>query len=420
MRILMLSDVYFPRVNGVSTSVQTFRADLRALGADVTLLAPAYPVTEASGAAQADDERILRMPSRAVPFDPEDRAMSWSALGRWAATLQPEDVDVIHVQTPFLAHYLGRRLSRRLGAPIVETYHTYFEHYLHHYVPAMPAPLTRALARRVTVSQCHDVQAVISPSRQMAEALRAYGVRTPIEVLPTGLPAGCFAAGNGARFREQQGIAADRPMVLFVGRVAHEKNIDFLLHMLPRLREQVSDVLLVIAGEGPASAHVRKLTAELGLGANVHFVGYLDRASSLLDCYRAADAFVFASRTETQGLVLLEAMAQGTPVVSTAVMGTADVLAGVRGGVVAPEDTAGFAAAVASVLRDPARRADLSAHAREDAARWSSRSMAERLLRLYEQVLEYEEIPLGRQQARVPAATSAPGETISPRDGVTP
>ena len=217
----------------------------------------------------------------------------------------------------------------------------------------------------------------------MADALRAYGVRTPIEVLPTGLPPGCFAHGNGSRFRADHGIAAQRPMALFVGRVAHEKNIDFLIRMLEALRVRVPDVLLVIAGEGPAQSHIRQLVAEAGLSEHVKFMGYMDRATTLLDCYRAADVFVFASRTETQGLVLLEALAQGTPVVSTAVMGTMDVLQGVQGGIVVPEDVDLFADATARVLRDPALRETLSAHAREDAARWSSKVMAERLLRLY-------------------------------------
>ena len=387
MRILMLSDVFFPRVNGVSTSIQTFRQDLLALGAEVTLLAPQYP----RGHDGASEPGVIRIPSRAVPRDPEDRLMHWSALMRWAEGLRAEEVDLIHIQTPFIAHYLGRRLARRLGAPLVETYHTYFEHYLHHYVPALPAALTKALARRVTVSQCHDVQTVISPSRQMAEALLAYGVRTPIEILPTGLPASCFASAEGTRFRQAQGIAVDRPLALYVGRVAHEKNIDFLVRMAVRLRALVPEALLVIAGEGPAEAHLRRLVGELGLRENVHFVGYLERTTSLLDCYRAADVFVFASRTETQGLVLLEAMAQGTPVVSTAVMGTADVLAGVQGALVVPEDEAAFAAGVARVLREPGLRQELSAKALIDAGRWASRHMAERLLKVYEKTIESED-----------------------------
>ena len=383
----MLSDVFFPRVNGVSTSIQTFRSDLQALGHKVTLVAPEY-LSGAGAAAAADPLDTVRLPSRGVPRDPEDRLLKWGPLMRWAESIRPDDVDVIHIQTPFVAHYAGVKLARRLGCPVVETYHTYFEHYLHHYVPGIPAPLTRALARRMTVSQCHAVQAVVSPSRQMADALRDYGVRTPIEVLPTGLPAMAFGNGNGAAFRAQFGIPAQRPVATFVGRVAHEKNIDFLLQMLVELRRLVPDVLLVIAGEGPAEAHLRALATKLGLEANVLFIGYLERTRGLLDCYRAADVFVFASRTETQGLVLLEAMAQGTPAVSTAVMGTVDVLSGASGAVVVPEETGAFAAAVAGVLRDPDRRVGLSVRAREDASRWSSRSMAERLVRLYEGVIE--------------------------------
>ena len=117
------------------------------------------------------------------------------------------------------------------------------------------------------------------------------------------------------------------------------------------------------------------------------FLGYLERGSELSDCYRSADVFVFASRTETQGLVLLEAMAQGTPPVSTAVMGTADVLRDARGAVVVPEEPAAFATAVADLLQDRARRDALSGQARDDAARWSGRAMARRLVALYEEVI---------------------------------
>ncbi|MFO1426755.1 MAG: glycosyltransferase [Steroidobacteraceae bacterium] len=381
MNILMVSDVYFPRVNGVSTSIQTYRRDLIALGHRCLLLAPRYPAGPAT-----EDPDVVRVGSRRVPRDPEDRLPSRRALLAQSDWLGRQRIDVVHVQTPFVAHYAGVELARRLGVPVVESYHTYFEHYLHHYVPLLPRRLLQSIARRLTVSQCRQVDAVISPSGQMAEALRAYGVATPIEVLPTGLPPTCFVAGQGARFRLRHGIAAQRPLALFVGRVAHEKNIDFLLHMLARLRRLVPEVLLVIAGEGPALAHTRQLVEHLELGQHVLFVGYMDRHSELLDCYRAADVFVFASRTETQGLVLLEAMAQGTPVVSTAVMGTVDVLAGAGGAVVVPEDREAFACAVADLLHDPARREQLRERASEDAARWSSRRMAERLLRLYERV----------------------------------
>jgi glycosyltransferase involved in cell wall biosynthesis len=398
MRILMLSDVCFPRVNGVSTSIQTFRQDLASLGHNSLLIAPDYPSLH-DGAAVTDLE-TLRIVSRGVPRDPEDRFMSKRAVLACLPQLRAAQFDIVHVQTPFVAHYTGVAIAKALGVPVVETYHTYFEHYLHHYVPALPRGLMRWIARRFTLSQCAAVSAVISPSRAMAEALRDYGVATRIDILPTGLDPGRFQPGDAGRFRARHGIDVCRPVALFVGRVAHEKNIDFLLRMFVRVRQVREDALLIIAGEGPAQGHCRKLAQQLQLADSVKFIGYMDRNTELLDCYRAADAFVFASRTETQGLVLLEALAQGTPVVSTAVMGTADVLQGTRGSMIVDEDESHFAAAVIGVIGDPARRAALASHARGDALNWSSRAMAQRLVNLYADVIESSQIRNGRDLKR--------------------
>ena len=278
-------------------------------------------------------------------------------------------------------------LSKRLGVPRVETYHTFFEEYLHHYVPVVPGAWTRALARRFSRAQCNDLDAVVVPSRAMRDVLREYGVQAPVEIIPTGIELERLSGGNGPAFRQRHGIPPERPVLVHVGRVAFEKNIDFLLRMLVRVRADVPDVLLVIAGEGPSSGHLRRLARRLALERNVLFLGYLDRRNVLLDCYCAGDAFVFASRTETQGLVLLEAMALGLPVVSTAVMGTRDILEAGRGALVPREDETEFAARVADLLRDPALRARLSREARDYAMEWSAPRMAARMLDLYARVL---------------------------------
>jgi glycosyltransferase involved in cell wall biosynthesis len=379
-RVLMLSDVYFPRVNGVSTSIQTFRADLQALGCATLLVAPQYPQ------ARTDEPGIERVASRYLPFDPEDRVMVRRELERACASLEGR-FDLVHIQTPFLAHGMGVRLAARLGIAAVETYHTYFEHYFHHYLPLLPRFALRAAARAISRAQCNAVAAVIAPSQPMADALRAYGVRTEIRVIPTGLDVQRLDRGDGDRFRARLSVDRGRPVMLNVGRVAFEKNIGFLIEVVERVRQAVPEVLLVIAGEGPALPALRRRVAELGLAENVRFVGYLDREGELLDCYRSADVFVFASRTETQGLVLLEAMALGVPVVSTAMMGTKDVLEGASGAIVVEENTHLFAEAVVGVLTNRARRAALGAESRAYVAgRWSSAAMAQRLLDLYEEV----------------------------------
>jgi glycosyltransferase involved in cell wall biosynthesis len=217
----------------------------------------------------------------------------------------------------------------------------------------------------------------------MRAVLNAYGVGTPIHVVPTGLPADRFRSGDGRAFRARAGIAAGRPLLTYVGRVAHEKNIGFLVQMFAEVLKSVPDALLVIAGEGPARETLRAQVAARGLAEQVQFAGYLERDDALLDCYAAADVFVFASRTETQGLVLLEAMAQGVPVVSTAELGTRSILVEGSGALVVPEEQLAFAAAVVRVLRDPGLREAMAARGRAYAHSWSSAAMARRLADIY-------------------------------------
>jgi glycosyltransferase involved in cell wall biosynthesis len=379
MRILMISDVYFPRINGVSTSIQTFRRGLHAAGHETVLVAPAYPVPYSD----AGQEPIIRVPSSYLPRDPEDRIMKQGALRALRPELKNGGFDLVHIQTPFLAHYYGVSLAREMGVPVIETYHTYFEEYLHHYVPVVPRSVMRFVARRFTVSQCSALDALVVPSPAMQKALQDYGVRCPMHIIPTGMEMERFASGDGRRFRERLGIPADRPTLVHVGRIAHEKNIDFLLRMFVRVVKRKPEAMLVVAGEGPALEHCKSYVESLQLGANVRFVGYLSREHELPDCYSAGDLFVFSSKTETQGLVLLEAMACGTPVVSTAYMGTADIVNPERGARVAPDDEAGFANLVIELLDDPARRRAMSAEARSYAATWSADAMALRMVDLY-------------------------------------
>jgi len=381
LRVAFISDVYFPRVNGVSTSIRTFRQDLANCNVDATLVAPSYAGTEGEM-----DPSIVRVPSARVPRDPEDRRMRWGALLHALDKLQPRDIDLVHIHTPFIAHYGGVRFARQLKIPCVATYHTFFEEYLHHYVPVMPRRIGKVLARAFTRSQCDDVQALIAPSDPMRNVLLEYGVKTPIHVLPTGLPADRFRPGDGARFRTEWGLPADLPLMTYVGRVAHEKNIEFLVRTFANVHARVPNALLVIAGEGPAREPLRQLVRKMGLEQDVRFVGYLDRDRGLLDCYAAATVFVFASRTETQGLVLLEAMAQGAPLVSTAELGTRSILKPDCGALIVPENETEFSDAVVRVLHDEALRNCLAEQGRAYAKTWSSAIMARRLSDLYESI----------------------------------
>ena len=383
MRILMISDVYFPRINGVSTSIESFRHALAEEDIEVDVVAPRYPEPH------SDDDKVTRIPARRIPFDPEDRLMNFGTLGRTLATESRPAYALVHIQTPFAAHYAGLHHARDRNLPCIATYHTHFEEYLHNYVPAVPKGMLRSLARSLARQQCNALDAVIVPSSAMYDTLAGYGVTTPMHRVPTGIPVERFDRARrppGADFRRCHGIPAHQPMALFVGRAAHEKNIGFLLESLPHALCDCPGLVLVIAGEGPALPALKKQAMKLGIESSVHFVGYLDRIDELPDCYAAADLFVFASRTETQGLVLLEAMAAGLPVLAFAALGTREIVEPRRGALPAPQEPQAFGQAMAALVNDPPRRREMSIAAQDFAGEWTTTACARRLADVYRDV----------------------------------
>ena len=323
MRVLMVSDVYFPRVNGVSTSIQTFRRDL----ADARLrdLARGAAVSAARG---NDDARVRRQPSRYLAFDPEDRMMKPRATLAACRDLAGR-VDVLHMQTPFVAHGSGLKAARQLRVPTLETYHTFFEEYLHHYVPLLPRGLARARSRaRVRAGNATPSTPSSRRRSNSPTCCVGYGVSAPIRTIPTGL-ASARVRGRRRRARSVRahGIAPIGPSCCSSAASRTRRTSASCCACSQRCAGARAERTVRHRRRG---ARARRAAAHRGgrraRANNTLLVGYLDRRGALLDCYRAADVFVFASRTETQGLVLLESLALGVPVVSTAVLGTKEVL----------------------------------------------------------------------------------------------
>jgi glycosyltransferase involved in cell wall biosynthesis len=286
------------------------------------------------------------------------------------------------------------RHARKHGLPCIATYHTHFEEYLYNYVPAVPKGMLRAMARSLARHQCNTLDAVIVPSSAMQETLKNYGVTAPMHRVPTGIPIdrfrrpanADFSKDTPSAFRARHDIPDNRPMALFVGRAAHEKNIGFLLDALPHALRQAPGLILVVAGEGPALLALKKQAAALGIAEQVRFVGYLDRLTELPECYAAADLFVFASRTETQGLVLLEAMAAGVPVLAFAALGTCEIVEPRRGALPAPQEAVAFGEAMAALVNDPALRSKMSLEAITFAEEWTTEACAQRLAGVYRHI----------------------------------
>ena len=381
LKILMISDVYSPRINGVSTSIASFRGALERQGHSITLICPDYPV------GQVDEPGVLRIRSRQVPGDPEDRMMRYRDLLFLAPYLSAQAFDLIHVHTPFTAHYAGISLGRRLNIPVAATYHTLFEEYIHHYIRWVPRGWLRLAARRLSVHQCQQLDALVAPSKAMQQALTHYGVTTPTTVIATGLTLESFCQRqDDSDFRSHYHLPQEARLLLYVGRAAFEKNIAFLIDMLPQVLAEHPTTRLIITGEGPAYDSLVRRAQEVGVAESMLFLGYLDRNGPLQAAYRAADVFVFASRTETQGLVLLEAMALGTPVVSTAMMGTLDILKEGEGCLIAEDNHNDFATKVNRLLSNEVLRQQLAERAQTYAANWHEDAKSEELVALYRKI----------------------------------
>jgi glycosyltransferase involved in cell wall biosynthesis len=229
---------------------------------------------------------------------------------------------------------------------------------------------------------------LIAPSESTAAVLKRRGVVAPIAVVPTGVDVGRYRRGSGRDFRKARGIPSRAFVVGHVGRLAPEKNLGFLARAVTRFLAETPDARFMVVGGGPSEKDLRELSRRRGVTDRVDFVGTL-QGQELVDAYHAMDVFAFASKSETQGMVLTEAMAAGIPVVALDAAGAREVVKNRRNGRLIPrEAVTPFAEALSWMARLPAdRRRAQAAEARRTAREFSLRKCAQRSLELYERVI---------------------------------
>ncbi len=383
MKIALVTDTYFPRINGVSTSTRVFGEEFAKMGHEVHVYAPAFP----NQIDETDHLKVFRFPSWYLFFDPEDRlAKPWEDRKLIQQFIDAK-YDIVHTQTPFTLGGPAVKWARKSGAKVVHTYHTLFAAYVEHYLWFLPKVLSIWYAKSASRRYSNGCDLIVTPSSEMKNVLLSYNVTQPIEVIPTGIRLERFEGKDRQRFRKLKGYKPEDQVVLFMGRVAEEKNIDFLMRVVYRLKPRLPRLQFLIAGEGPAKKGLEKMAAELGMTDYVHFAGYLSK-EDWRDCYAGADLFVFASVTETQGLVVTEAMAAETPVVAVGELGIKDVMATGRGGLVTRLDEDEFAEAVYRMLTDKALYGQKKSETFSEAQKWSSGATAQRMVEAYEKLLK--------------------------------
>lgn len=377
LRVGLFTNNYLPMLGGVSTAVETIRTHLERLGHDVIVVAPRM------AGAREDPPHVIRVPALPAPTYP-DFSLPLPLPPGLRRSIRGLDLDVFHAQHPFLLGGAARRLARELGRPLAFTYHTLYDKYAH-YVP-LPRLLVTHGAVRWSTRFANSVDVVIAPSEALAERLSAQGVHRPIEVIPTGVDLERFRAADRVAARCAVALPAAGPLLLYVGRLDREKNLVFLLDAFARIAAAHPTVRLALVGRGTQEHALQAIAAARPSAERVHFVGGVAPAD-VVRYYQAADLFVFASTTETQGLAVLEAMAAGLPVVAVRASGVEEAIVDGVTGLLVPEDAAAFAAAVIEVMEDGGLAEKLATGGREGAQRFAAPAQADRLVAVYRRLL---------------------------------
>uniref|UniRef100_A0A7C3IG96 Glycosyltransferase family 4 protein n=1 Tax=Gracilinema caldarium TaxID=215591 RepID=A0A7C3IG96_9SPIR len=356
MKIVFFSDAYRPRVNGVVSSMDEFAKKLQKRGHEVLIVCPSYPELDELGL----EEPIptLRIPSLPAVVSSEDRVAQLWYEPEVFRQLDAFSPDVVHVQTEFSIGTMGRRYCKKRGYPVISTCHTHWEMYISNYLHFLPPRFNQYIARTLMRKVYNNDTLVIVPSRQIEAVLRRYGVEREMVWIPNGIDNSFFYpqpdGANKLRYdlAEKYPALAEGPILLFVGRLGHEKNVRLLLEAFMRVHKEIPNANLVFVGNGPVLGELKSRTHEAGLDPFVHFTGYVHR-NELPLYYAMATIFTFPSVTETQGLVTIEAMLCGTPVVGVNRMGTAEVMAGEKGGLLAENSASSVAEKILKLLKDP-------------------------------------------------------------------
>jgi 1,2-diacylglycerol 3-alpha-glucosyltransferase len=403
MRIGVFTDSYRPEISGVVSSICTLKQALEERGHTVFIFAPDNEGVPA-------EDRVFRLPSMPAFFEKSLRVVI-GVTPRALDAIALCELDLIHTQTEFSVGVLGKIVARAKGLPVVHTYHTMYKDYVHYFDPrgrrgrnAGKKDLIRLLSedmvRVLSRDFCNSSAAVIAPTEKVRELLLEYGVTSPIEILPSGVALGRFreaAADPGARTRARAelGIPEGTPLVVSIGRVAKEKSLDMALRAMPGLVARVPGARLLVIGDGPERAELEALASRTCPPGSVLFAGSRPWAE-IPAFYRAGDAFLTASTTETQGLTVLEAMAAEVPVVARRDPSFESMIRDGEDGLLFSDEEE-LVGALQRVLSDRGLATALAAAARDKARGYSAEAFGEGLEAIYGEAIRR------RQAARVRA-----------------
>lgn len=376
MIIGIFTDTYEPQINGVVTSIKT---SIEYLEQNHTIYVFCPNVTPKI----QSTETVWRFPSVVYPFQKEYRLAL--PFNHQLKNIKALNLDIIHIHTPFTMGKIGLKIGKKLNLPIIHTYHTYFEKYLH-YFPILPERWVHKYAKKESERFCNACNKIIVPSHEMKSMLSSYQIDTELSIIPSGINCHTPTQNEITQFKKRY-MQNNKINCIFVGRVGKEKNIHFLIDAFEKILTKEKNVHLTIIGDGPEKKGIQQKSKTLEITEHVSFTGYLTK-ENVFQAYHAADLMLFPSTTETQGLTVVESIMCGTPVIGINKMGVKNVIKQNESGILTEENVDEFANAALSLIKNDKLRLDYASKAIQLGKAYSYTTTGKALENLYKEFVK--------------------------------
>ena len=381
MRICMFTNTYLPHVGGVARSVAILARDLKKNGHDLLIIAPEF----ANARDNETDHQVVRLPA-IQNFNGSDFSVRVPVPFILQEALSKFEPDIIHSHHPFLLGDSALRTARKYHLPIVFTHHTLYEQYTH-YV-SLDSHVMKRFVVELTITYANMCDRIIAPSRSVADLIISRGVKRPVIEIPTGVDIEFFKKGDGQAFRRAAGIPEDAFVFGHLGRLAPEKNLNYLSRAISRCLKADKNARFLVVGDGPSKGDMKAIFEKDNVLSRVIFAGKKS-GNDLRNAYKAMNLFVFTSKSETQGMVLAEAMAAGLPVAALDASGAREVVAEGKNGRLLPKNAAweDYARAVTTLASSPDTMAAYAKEALNTAEGFSRNTCVKRVIELYKNTI---------------------------------
>ncbi len=377
MNIAIFTNAYKPIISGVVNCIDLMRSNLIKKGHDVVLFAPEFPEYEDS------EEHIYRYPSLSLT-NKVKFPLPITIFPIAEKIMTSKKIDIIHCHHPFVLGAEGAKWAAKLNVPLFFTFHTQYEQYAH-YIP-LPSNIVKTVSKTVVSSYAKKCSVIITPGTAIVEQLKGYGIEENVVYMPNSIDLDSFSQPEGKSVREKYSIGSDEKLLVYVGRMAQEKNIPFMIDAFKTIKSKIPSRLMII-GEGPELEAFKNYAAEKELADAIIFPGRVEY-NQIPAYYGASNLFIMTSTTEVKPLALLEAMAAGLPIVAVAACGVSDTVINGENGFLTTEDRNEFSDTVIKVLADDALLAEMGRNSVKISKGYSADALTDRLIGLYESAID--------------------------------